>query len=100
MATDEQRQAERQALAEEERQMKERQAKGIKDVVFTEADRKLMERVIKLGAIAKQAARAKVALKVFTDEGSPRTLEERVGNEDMIFMALLNTRLTDREGER
>ena len=94
---DEERQRQRELLAKEEKEMKERQLKGIRDFAPSEKERALLERIGRLSALAKSAAKMKVAVKAFDDKGELTTVEERVGLEDMIFMELLRQRLSDRE---
>lgn len=95
--SDEERAKQRGLLAKEEQEMKERQAKGTKDFLITEKERQLLERIGRLSVLAKSAAKMKVAVRAFDDQGELKTLEERVGLEDMIFMELLRQRLGDRE---
>ena len=98
--SDEERNAARQAAAEEERAARERTAKGIKDPVLSSKDRELLDRIIQLGTLAKYASRTKVAVHVFDENGKPTTLEERLGNEDLIFVSLLNQFVGRRPEER
>ncbi len=99
--TPEERDAQRRQLAEEERLDRERRAKGIVEPQLDAKDRKVLDNVIKLGVIAKQASRTKVAIKAFNDQGEPTTLEERIGNEETILASLLQTRLNSMsESER
>lgn len=98
---DAQRAAQRELLAKEEAERKERQEKGIVEPEFSLKDLKVLDAVVKISAIAKQAARTKVAVKVHDDEGKLTTLEERVAHEEIILTILLNQRLNSMlESER
>ena len=98
---DVERDAQRKLLAEEDRLMKERQAKGIVEPLLDLKDHKLLDAVVKVGSIAKQASRTKVAIRAHDDAGKLTTLEERIGNEEIILATLLNQRLNSMmESER
>jgi hypothetical protein len=87
---DEERRKQREMLAREEAAEKVAKASGAVAPMLTEKDRKLLDRVIKLGVIARMAAKTKVMVKAFDEEGVPVATEERLGNEDLILAALLN----------
>jgi hypothetical protein len=105
MASDEERNIERQKLGEAEKADLELRRRGIRVMTladFNERDVRTIDEIIKVAAIARQTSRTMISVKVIDEHGNPTQMTDRVGHEDVVFLNLLMARLNriEREGER
>lgn len=85
------REEERRALVEQENAEKDLRAAGVRFVVLDANDKKTEEEILKAAAIAKITSKTQISVKILKD-GRLQNLVEEVGQEDLIFQALLYRR--------
>jgi hypothetical protein len=96
-SNDEERNLERQKLGEAEKVDLELRRRGVRVMTladFNERDVRTIDEIIKVAAIARQTSRTMISVKVIDEHGNPTQMTDRVGHEDVIFMQLLMSRLS------